>query len=279
MFAGITDKFQPPLWEMYRNIGFLFADPKDAWVYINPFGNALETAAVLLAVVGILLQARHNIWGWICMAIAAMFLPYFLYRNYGLLGDSLLWFILFIWFTATGIWGWAHWIRERAKIHARDKGDIHSFKYMVKKSHMADLTFYPEFEEDYIKNKVNGLDWFQCLLLIPAIFTLTIAFAWITTILLPNLAERSEDLYFQVALPYWDALTTVTACFAQFLLIRKYWQAWGLWGLVGFLSIAIYAYKGAWTFVLMHIVVLVIATISIFDWFSKYRNQKQAQNA
>ncbi len=276
MFGGVLEKFQPSLIDMYKNIFRLLGNPADIWVQVNPIGNFFETFVVSLAIIGITLQARHNVWGWIFMAIAAAFLPYFLYTYYGLVGDSLLWIIMFLWFTITGIWGWWHWIIERGKARAEDHGITYDFREMVRKSHMADLTFYPEFEEDYIKTKVNSLDWFQSILLIPAIFTLTIAFAWFTTVFLPDLASK-EDLYFQPALPYWDALTTVLACFAQFLLIRKYWQAWVIWWVVGFVSVGVYAEKAAWTLVIMYAVILVIATISVVDWFKKYKAQQQQQ--
>ncbi len=280
----LTDKFSPSLSEMYGEISRLFSickgQPKtyclsDIYAVINPIGNGLETLAVSLSIAGIILQARHNIWGWLFMAIAALFMPFILYNNYALGGDSAAWFVMFLWFVTSAFWGWGYWIHHRKEHIKRHLGVGYSFREAVKKSHLADLTLSPEYDDDEVRLNVHGLESWQVFIFIPLLMASTFSLGWILSSLVPEMLKSWGISNFNPSLPYWDALTTSLICLAQLLLIGKYWEAWPAWALVCVVSIGVYAYKGAWPFVIMYFVILVIAVTSTYSWYMRYREQKR----
>ncbi len=285
----LKDKFSPSLSEMYGEITRLFTTCRnssaineensscfsDIYALLNPFGNLFETLTVSICIIGIILQSRHNIWGWLFMAIAAIFMPFILYNNYALGGDSAAWFVMFLWFITSAVWGWGYWIHHRKEHIRRHLGVGYSFREAVKKSHLADLTFSPEYEDDEVRLNVHGLESWQIFIFIPLIAFSTFALGWVLSTLVPAMLSSWGIWGFNPALPYWDALTTSLICFAQLLLIGKYWEAWPAWASVCIMSIGIYAYKGAWPFVIMYCIILVISVASTIIWYKRYHEQKK----
>lgn len=277
LFENLPFYFDPSLREMYGELWLVLKHPSQIWSILNPLGNFWETFAVTLAIIGLILQARHNIWGWLFTAAASIFLPFFLYSYYALLGDALLWTGMFIWFFSTALWAWYRWLHDRYLFAVEKTGVAPTFKEVIRRSHMADFTLSPETGEEFVRSYVRSLESWLLLLIIIVIFFLSLGFGWILNhnvlVSVPFLPVNSAG-YLQTSLPYWDATTTVLAAFAQILLIRKYWESWILWLLVSILSIAMYTYKGAPAFALMYMFMFVIASISIFTWYSRFRHQK-----
>lgn len=271
-----VEKFYPPLTEMYNKINILLhQDVHDIIAQVNLLGNPLETFAVFSCILGALLQARHNIWGWLFTALGAAIMPFILYNYYGLIGDAAVWAVMFIWFFTSAIWGWSYWINHRKEHARRHLGIGYSFREMVRKSHLSDLTLSPESEDDEIKLNVHGLESWQVIILTPLVFIMTISLGWILSVLIPAMFSSWGLVGFNPSLPYWDALTTSLVCFAQLLLIGKYWEAWPMWTTVSLLSIGIYAEKGAWPFVIMYAIIFIIAFISTITWYRRYHQQKK----
>ncbi|MFV0432129.1 MAG: nicotinamide riboside transporter PnuC [Alphaproteobacteria bacterium] len=271
-----TERFSPSLFEMYNKIYVLLQqDTRDIMAQVNLLGNSLETLAVASCIIGVILQAKHNIWGWLFTALSAAIVPFILYNYYGLIGDAAVWAVMFLWFFTSAIWGWSYWINNR-KEHARHHLGIgYSFREMVRQSHLADITLSPETQKDEVKRNIQGLGTMQLILLLPLGIFMVVALGWILSTLIPTMFHSWGAVGFRPSLPYWDALTTTLVCFAQLLLIGKYWEAWPLWASVSLLSIGVYAEKGAWTFVIMYIIIFIVAAISTISWYCAYREQKK----
>lgn len=75
------------------------------------------------------------------------------------------------------------------------------------------------------------------------------------------------------ALPFWDAITTVTSIVAMFLLTRKYIEAWHLWVIIDVICIGIYIYKGVYFLALEYTVFLANAVYAVYQWNKVSKNR------
>ncbi len=267
--SWLSEKYEPSFIVLFNDLIDIFNQPfADILVMFNFFGNKIETFAVIMAIIGVILQARHNIWGWAFLAVASMFFPFVLFNNYALLGDSIMWGFTSLWILCSAIWGWLYWLNNRLSILQESSNIGYSYKEIVKRSHLADFTLSPETFDDDIKFKVRYLDAGVLFLIIPFVLMCCYFFGWFLENVLGAIFPYS------LALPYWDGASTVLVITAQILLIGKFWEAWPAWFIASFLSMVIYSHKGAWSMVAFYSVILVISVISTVTWYRRYKQQK-----
>lgn len=73
------------------------------------------------------------------------------------------------------------------------------------------------------------------------------------------------------SLPYLDTTVAALSVTAQFLLMRKYFDAWVVWIAVDVLSLILYSLKEAWVTVGLYAIFLGLATAGHFVWRTALR--------
>lgn len=76
----------------------------------------------------------------------------------------------------------------------------------------------------------------------------------------------TEYTHVPAALPFWDALTTVTSIAAMILTTRKYFEAWILWTVVNVVCIGVYMYQGIPFMALEYSVFLINSILGVYQW-------------
>ena len=72
--------------------------------------------------------------------------------------------------------------------------------------------------------------------------------------------------YTPTASPYWDAGTTIFSILATFLVLQKKLENWLYWIIIDLVYAGLYASRGAWLFVLIMVIYVVVAVVGYFRW-------------
>lgn len=78
------------------------------------------------------------------------------------------------------------------------------------------------------------------------------------------------------AMPFWDAFTTAISLCAQWLLNRKLLENWHFWIAVDVFYIPMYLYKGLYLTSFLYLVFLIMATMGLIEWISRWKRQQGA---
>lgn len=81
---------------------------------------------------------------------------------------------------------------------------------------------------------------------------------------LPSLFVKPPDFL------YWDAFTTVTSIFANFLLAQRKLESWFLWVFVDVVCIVLYSLKNIPFVTMEYVIFLLIAIYGCWHWYKEY---------
>ena len=79
--------------------------------------------------------------------------------------------------------------------------------------------------------------------------------------------------YSSAAFPYWDALHTVVALTAHWMLVRKKIESWLLWVVSDALYSVVLYYKGLYIFCGLYVLFIFLASNGYRTWHQSYLNQ------
>ena len=200
------------------------------WQYLMG-STPLEIIATLSAIIGVILIARQNIWGWPLGIIWAAISAYLAFACWQLVSDG----ILYLTYIPIQIYCWIVWARRG---NASD-----------------DAPFRPT----WLSQRV------QLILLGAAAVSVVV---WALGLSL--LADRVSWIP-QPALLWRDATTTVLNFYAQFLQARKRMENWVVWLVVNLLGIHIYWVKDAPIYSIQYAFFLVLGIYGWVQWNKSMR--------
>ena len=79
--------------------------------------------------------------------------------------------------------------------------------------------------------------------------------------------------YTAAALPWWDAANLMLSVAAQLLMSRRFAENWVLWVVVDVNATALYAAKGLTAFTALYVVLTMLATWGLVDWWRASRRR------
>ena len=84
--------------------------------------------------------------------------------------------------------------------------------------------------------------------------------------------------YTPAELPYLDTMTSVFAVMATWLLVRRVKENWWYWIFINAVYLYIYGRQGAWFYVILTLVYLVVSVYGARQWDKKYEVQRKNEN-
>ena len=92
---------------------------------------------------------------------------------------------------------------------------------------------------------------------------------WLLLALAISLMLGFSASYTDAALPYWDAITTVYAVLATFLVVKKVIENWLIWIVVDFIAMLMYFEKGLLLTAGLFLIYTIIAIHGYVQWRKK----------